>query len=56
MEWIRGRSLYEWARVQNPTCRDVLRVLAQVARTLEVLHRGECLNWNLSDSKEMALN
>jgi eukaryotic-like serine/threonine-protein kinase len=44
MEWIRGRSLYEWARVHNPTCRDVLRVLAQVARTLEALHRGECLH------------
>ena len=44
MEWVRGRSLYEWGRVQNPTCREVLRVLAQVARTLEVLHRGECLH------------
>jgi predicted Ser/Thr protein kinase len=44
MEWIRGRSLYEWARMHNPTCREVLRVLAQVARTLEVLHRGECLH------------
>jgi serine/threonine protein kinase len=44
MEWIRGRSLYEWARVQNPTSREVLRVLAQVARTLEMLHRGECLH------------
>jgi len=44
MEWIRGRSLYEWARMQNPTCREVLRVLAQVARTLEVLHQGKCLH------------
>jgi predicted Ser/Thr protein kinase len=44
MEWIRGRSLYEWARVHNPTCREVLRVLAQVAWTLEVLHCGECLH------------
>jgi predicted Ser/Thr protein kinase len=44
MEWIRGRSLYEWARVENPTCRDVLRTLAQEARTLEVLHQGECLH------------
>jgi eukaryotic-like serine/threonine-protein kinase len=44
MEWIRGRSLYEWARMRNPSCRDVLRVLAQVARTLESLHRGECLH------------
>ncbi len=44
MEWIRGRSLYEWGRVQNPSCREVLRVLAQAARTLEVLHRAECLH------------
>jgi serine/threonine protein kinase len=44
MEWIRGRSLYEWARMHNPSSREVLRVLAQVARTLDVLHRGECLH------------
>jgi serine/threonine protein kinase len=44
MEWIRGRSLYEWARMHNPSCREVLRVLAQVARTLKVLHCGECLH------------
>jgi serine/threonine protein kinase len=44
MEWIRGRTLYEWARVNNPTCREVLQVLAQVAGALEVLHRGECLH------------
>jgi serine/threonine protein kinase len=44
MGWIRGRPLYEWARMHNPTCRDVLRVLAQLARTLEVLHQKECLH------------
>jgi predicted Ser/Thr protein kinase len=44
MEWIRGRSLYEWARVHNSTCREVLQVLAQVAWTLDVLHEGECLH------------
>jgi serine/threonine protein kinase len=44
MEWIRGRPLYEWARMHNPTCREVLLVLAQVAWALEVLHRGECLH------------
>lgn len=37
MEWIRGRSLYEWARVQNPTSRDVLRVLALVGTDPEAL-------------------
>jgi serine/threonine protein kinase len=44
MEWIRGRPLYEWARVQNPTCREVLQVLAQVAWALEEVHQGECLH------------
>jgi hypothetical protein len=44
MEWIPGRSLYEWGRVHNPSCREVLWVLAQVARTLEVLHQGDCLH------------
>ena len=44
MEWIRGRPLYEWARVQNPTCRAVLQVLAQVAWALDVLHQAECLH------------
>jgi serine/threonine protein kinase len=44
MEWIRGRPLYEWARMHNPTCREVLQVLAQVAWTLDVLHQGECLH------------
>ena len=47
MEWIRGRTLYEWARVHNPSCREVLRVLAQVARALERLHGGECLHRDL---------
>jgi predicted Ser/Thr protein kinase len=40
MEWIRGRPLYEWARMHNPTCREVLQVLAQVAWALEEVHLG----------------
>jgi predicted Ser/Thr protein kinase len=44
MEWIRGRALYEWARMHNPTCREVLQVLAQVAWALEELHKAECLH------------
>jgi serine/threonine protein kinase len=44
MEWIRGRTLYEWARMHNPTCREVLQVLAQLAWALEELHKGECLH------------
>jgi hypothetical protein len=30
--------------VTNPTCREVLQVLAQVAWALDVLHQGECLH------------
>jgi hypothetical protein len=30
--------------VHNPTCREVLQVLAQVAGTLEVLHQQQCLH------------
>jgi predicted Ser/Thr protein kinase len=44
MEWIRGRPLYEWGRVHNPSCREVLQVLAQVGWALDVLHQAECLH------------
>jgi len=47
MEWIRGQPLYEWARVHNPTCREVLRVVAQLGWGLAVLHRGDCLHRDL---------
>ncbi|WP_224369412.1 serine/threonine-protein kinase [Hyalangium versicolor] len=40
MEWIRGLPLYQWARVHSATQRQVLRVVAQVAWGLEVLHRS----------------
>jgi eukaryotic-like serine/threonine-protein kinase len=44
LEWIRGQSLYQWARVHNPTARQVLQVLGQLAGALDVLHQGECLH------------
>jgi serine/threonine-protein kinase len=38
MQWIEGVPLYEWARVQRPTSRRVLHVLARLARALEATH------------------
>ncbi|MDY7230288.1 serine/threonine protein kinase [Hyalangium rubrum] len=38
MEWVEGTSLYAWARESNPTSRQVLQLLAQLARALQATH------------------
>jgi serine/threonine protein kinase len=38
MEWVEGRSLYEWARKQQPTSGQLLQVLAQLASALAAVH------------------
>ena len=38
MEWIDGAPLYDWAWQHNPTCQQVLRLLAQLARALAAVH------------------
>jgi serine/threonine-protein kinase len=38
MEFIEGMSLYDWAREHVPTSRQVLWVLARLARALEATH------------------
>jgi serine/threonine protein kinase len=38
MEWVEGTPLYDWARQHEPAGRQVLQLLAQLARVLEALH------------------
>jgi serine/threonine-protein kinase len=38
MEWVDGLSLYDWALQHPPSSRQVLHVLARIARALEATH------------------
>ncbi|HLL04203.1 MAG TPA: protein kinase [Myxococcaceae bacterium] len=38
MEWVEGTPLYAWAQQHSPSNREMCRVLAGLARTLEALH------------------
>jgi serine/threonine protein kinase len=38
MEWVDGMPLYDWAREHNPSSKQVLRLLAQLASALHVVH------------------
>jgi serine/threonine protein kinase len=38
MEWVEGAPLYDWAVAQRPSSRQVLHLLARLARVLEATH------------------
>jgi serine/threonine protein kinase len=40
MQWVQGETLYEWAARRNPTSRQVLRVLAQMAWAIEAIAKA----------------
>ncbi|MBN1210177.1 MAG: serine/threonine protein kinase [Myxococcaceae bacterium] len=40
LDWVDGLPLYAWARLHCPTSRQVLHLLAQVARALQATHEA----------------
>jgi serine/threonine protein kinase len=44
MQWVEGLPLYEWARFERPSSRQVLRVLAQVAWALDATHAAAAVH------------
>ncbi|QSQ28011.1 serine/threonine protein kinase [Pyxidicoccus parkwayensis] len=38
MDWVEGTPLYVWAQAQRPSSRQVLQLLARLARALEATH------------------
>ncbi len=44
MEWVEGQPLYDWGLEQHPTSRQVLRLLAQVARALDATHSVDAVH------------
>ncbi|WP_163989332.1 protein kinase domain-containing protein, partial [Pyxidicoccus caerfyrddinensis] len=38
MDWLEGLPLYEWAQAQRPSSRQVLELLARLARALDATH------------------
>ncbi len=44
MEWVEGSPLYEWAQAQRPSSRQVLQLLARLARALDATHSAAGLH------------
>jgi serine/threonine protein kinase len=65
MEWVQGTPLYAWAEQSAPACRQVCRVLAQLARALQAVHaagavhrdvKGDNILVRLSDRRAVLID
>jgi serine/threonine-protein kinase len=41
MQWVEGVPFYDWSESHNPTSRQILLLLAQVARALAATHEAK---------------
>ncbi|HSP79300.1 MAG TPA: serine/threonine-protein kinase, partial [Myxococcaceae bacterium] len=44
MEYVRGRTLYYWAKEENPSAREVARVVRKLCRALAAVHSAGVLH------------
>ncbi|HSP78242.1 MAG TPA: serine/threonine-protein kinase [Myxococcaceae bacterium] len=44
MEYVKGRTLYEWAQQENPSAREVARMVLELSRALGAVHAAGVLH------------
>jgi serine/threonine-protein kinase len=50
MQYVRGRQLDEWAREENPSALQVLRLVLSLARALEAVHQARVVHLDVKPS------